>query len=151
MNSAIDSISYPVSGSCQCGQVRLQPLSAPKLVVACHCRECQKLSTSAFSITALVNANQVLITGELQHWERLAASGNRNCAKFCPGCGNRIYHYNPATPAQLKLKACYLENTAMLVPQMHLWVSEKQPWLQLPEGVVQFAQQPEQLPLVPQN
>lgn len=135
-------IQYPINGSCQCGQVKYRLLSAPRLVVACHCRECQKLSTSAFSITAMVAADQLVLSGELHHWERLADSGNRNCAKFCPGCGNRIYHYNPDAPGMIKLKPTNLDDTRMLAPQMHVWVSEKMPWFEIPADVPQFSTQP---------
>lgn len=74
------------------------------MVVACHCKECQKLSTSAFSITAIVRAEDIEFSGELSHWQRGSASGNISAAKFCGRCGNRIYHYNPAEPQSIKLK-----------------------------------------------
>ena len=56
-------MTFPIQGSCQCGQVTYKLLSEPLMVVACHCKECQKLSTSAFSITALVNAGTVEFIG----------------------------------------------------------------------------------------
>lgn len=126
---------YPINGSCQCGGVRYRLLAAPLRVVACHCRECQKLSTSAFSITALVNAGDVEFEGEMAEWDRLAESGNHNTARFCPTCGNRIYHFNPAQPDIIKLKASNLDDTSVLRPTAHIWVSEKQDWYTIPEGV----------------
>lgn len=134
-------ISYPLKGSCQCGQVSYTLKAPPLKVVACHCRQCQKLSTSAFSITALVNTDDVEFVGELVEWQRLAESGNKNYAKFCPGCGNRIYHFNPDAPGTLKLKAASLEDTRVLQPTVHLWVSEKQDWFQIPDGVETFDKQ----------
>ena len=53
-------MSYPIEGSCQCGGVKYTLLEAPMMVVACHCIECQKLSTSAFSITAIVKTDTVV-------------------------------------------------------------------------------------------
>ncbi|MDX1803267.1 MAG: GFA family protein [Alcanivorax sp.] len=135
-------ICYPVHGACQCGQVRYRLLAAPRMVVACHCRQCQKLSTSAFSITAVVAAADLEFEGELAHWQRKADSGNINAAAFCPGCGNRIYHYNPAQPDIIKLKPSNLDDTRLITPQAHVWVIEKQAWFEIPEGVPQFATQP---------
>ena len=135
-------IQYPVPGSCQCGKVTYELLAAPITVVICHCRECQKLSTSAFSITAMVNRDDLRINGEMQAWERLAENGNRNCATFCPNCGNRIYHFNPAQPEIIKLKPGTLSDTRMIQPVMHVWTSEKQDWYQIPEGVEQYQKQP---------
>ncbi|MDF2180840.1 GFA family protein [Neptuniibacter sp. CAU 1671] len=133
---------YPIEGSCQCGNIRLRLLRAPKLIACCHCRECQKLSTSAFSITAVVDACDVEIEGELKHWERKAESGNTIAAKFCPHCGNRIYHYHPDKPDVIRLKPTYLEDTRFIQPTAHIWVSEKQDWFTLPEDVPCYPKQP---------
>ncbi len=126
---------YPIAGSCQCGGVRYRLLAPPMKVVACHCRECQKLSTSAFSITALVATGDIEFEGELAHWERSSDSGNTNAAKFCPTCGNRIYHFNPADPERIKLKPSTLDDTSIIQPTAHIWVSQKQDWYEIPEGV----------------
>ena len=50
---------YPVEGACQCGGVRYKLLAEPLMVMACHCKECQKLSTSAFSLTAVVRIEDI--------------------------------------------------------------------------------------------
>ncbi|MFT4531682.1 MAG: hypothetical protein ACI81F_002503 [Thalassolituus oleivorans] len=135
-------MTFPIQGSCQCGQVTYKLLSEPLMVVACHCKECQKLSTSAFSITALVNADTVEFNGEIQDWIRVAESGNLNGAKFCPTCGNRIYHFNPAEPDKIKLKPSNLSDTGIIHPVAHVWVSEKQDWYVIPEGVAVYDKQP---------
>lgn len=135
-------MSYPIEGSCQCGRVRYQLLAAPLTVVACHCKECQKLSTSAFSITAVVSKDSVKFEGEMAEWSRVADSGNINAAKFCPTCGNRIYHFNPAEPDVIKLKPSNLADTSMINPTTHVWVSEKQTWYNIPDGVKVFEKQP---------
>lgn len=132
---------FPVEGSCQCGSVTYQLWSAPQRVVACHCRECQKLSTSAFSITLVVSADAIEFQGEMADWSRIAESGNVNGAKFCPSCGNRIYHFNPATPGQIKLKLTP-RDTSFISPTAHWWVSEKQSWYVIPEGTEVHEKQP---------
>lgn len=138
----MDAIEYPIKGSCQCGQVSYELLEPPQMVVACHCKECQKLSTSAFSITAMVDAKSVVFSGEMKHWQRPADSGNTNAAKFCPTCGNRIYHYNPDEPGKIKLKPSNLSDTRLIHPVAHVWVSEKQDWFEIPVGVKVFDKQP---------
>ncbi|MGB0943772.1 MAG: GFA family protein [Marinomonas sp.] len=134
---------YPVSGSCQCGQVTFSLLAAPKMVIACHCKACQKLATSAFSITAVMDRESLDIQGELADWGRMADSGNENNAKFCPSCGNRIYHFDPKIPDIIKFKgASSLDDTSMLNPTVHVWVSEKQAWFDIPEGATTYDKQP---------
>ncbi len=133
---------YPLHGSCQCGGVSYTLLEAPQMVVACHCKECQKLSTSAFSITAMVNSRSVEFKGEMSQWNRPADSGNISAAKFCPTCGNRIYHFNPAEPEKIKLKPSNLDDTSIIDPTVHVWLSEKQDWVKIPAGVKTFDKQP---------
>ncbi|OEF23277.1 GFA family protein [Vibrio rumoiensis] len=138
----MNEVNYPVQGECQCGQVKFSLKAAPKMVIACHCKECQKLSTSAFSITTIVNRNDIDITGELHETSRVADSGNTNVGKFCPSCGNRIYQVNPADPEMIKFKAAGgLSDTRMIVPTTHVWTSEKQAWVTIPEGVQEFPKQ----------
>ncbi len=134
---------YPVEASCQCGQVSYKLFEPPQKVVACHCTECQKLSTSPFSVTAMVKASTIQFTGEMKDWSRLAESGNKNNAKFCPSCGNRIYHYNPDAPEllKLKLKPVGLSDDTIFKPMAHVWISEKQSWYEIPEGVPAFEKQ----------
>ncbi|GAB3475324.1 GFA family protein [Marinomonas epiphytica] len=135
-------LEYPIKGACQCGSVTYELLAAPSLIAACHCRECQKLSTSAFSLTAMVDAKDIVFHGEMKEWQRLADSGNVSAAKFCPNCGNRIYHFNPAEPDKIKLKPATLENTDVIQPDVHIWISEKQDWYQIPDGVKTAQKQP---------
>ena len=135
---------YPIKGSCQCGQVTYTLNAAPKMVVACHCKECQKLSTGPFSVTAMIAATDIEFSGVLKEWGRPADSGNRSQAKFCPNCGNRIYHFNPddLSTVKLKLKPVNIADDRIFEPMAHVWVCEKQSWYQIPEGVTVFDKQP---------
>jgi len=136
------SVSYPIKGACQCGEVTYELLKAPLLVAACHCKECQKLSTSAFSITAMVNAKDIVFHGEMSEWSRIAESGRVSLAAFCGSCGNRIYHCDPENPDKIKLKPSNLSDTRIIQPSIHAWVSEKQDWFELPAGIKTFEKGP---------
>ncbi|WP_049721263.1 GFA family protein [Gilvimarinus polysaccharolyticus] len=133
---------YPINGSCQCGGVTYQLLFEPLMIMACHCNACQKLSTSAFSITAVVAAESVEFNGVMTEWRRTADSGKINGAMFCPTCGNRIYHFNPQESDKIKLKPANLSDTSIIKPTAHVWVSEKQDWYDIPEGVAVYDKQP---------
>ena len=43
----------PIDGGCRCDRVRIRVTSAPMLTLACHCNGCQRMSSSAFSLTAM--------------------------------------------------------------------------------------------------
>lgn len=52
-------------GSCLCGAVRFHVTGAPMFTMACHCRGCQRMSASAFSLSACYLRDQfALVSGE---------------------------------------------------------------------------------------
>ncbi|MCL1123803.1 GFA family protein [Shewanella surugensis] len=136
-------MNYPITASCQCGQVSYTLNKAPNKVLACHCKECQTLSSSPFSVTAVVPSSDITFDGDMKQWSRIADSGNQNHAKFCPTCGTRIYHYNPDMPdlIKLKLKPVGASIDTDFAPTLHVWVSEKQSWYQIPTGIEALAKQ----------
>ena len=40
----------PQTGGCHCGKIRYEISEAPQLVYTCHCTDCQRLTSSAFSM-----------------------------------------------------------------------------------------------------
>ena len=43
-------MNLPQTGGCLCGEIRYEITEAPHLVYACHCVDCQRLTSSAFSL-----------------------------------------------------------------------------------------------------
>jgi hypothetical protein len=83
-----------------------------------------------------------LLRGEPKSFTRTADSGRRVECAFCPTCGTRIYHAPEVMPDTLNLKAGTLDETSWLRPGAHVWTSQKQPWLAIPEGMPCFEGQP---------
>ncbi len=133
------------TGSCQCGSVHYELECKPITVYACHCLECQRQTASAFELSVPVRTVDLKITGNLAVYRRPADSGAFTDCRFCAACGTRIYHQSVQSPEIVTIKAGTLSDTTMLNPVAHLWVSRKQPWLVLPEGVPSFDTQPEDL------
>ncbi len=134
-----------MTGGCQCGRVgyRIAGLQPP--VYACHCRECQKQSASAFGMSLPVRAEHFKVEGALESWERDTDLGTRTRCHFCPSCGSRVYHSSSATPDRVTVKAGSLDDTSRLVPGAHIWVSRKQPWVVLDPDVPAHETEPHDL------
>jgi hypothetical protein len=47
-------MTIPLTGGYQCGKLRYEISETPRLVYCCHCTSCQKITASAFSISAVV-------------------------------------------------------------------------------------------------
>jgi hypothetical protein len=81
----------PYTGGCQCGSVCYVLTTEPIRLVACHCKECQRQSGSAFGMSMRVKEDSLTVTGLTKQFTRIADSGNENTGVFCPNCGVRIY------------------------------------------------------------
>ena len=54
----------PLEGGCRCGQVRFRIAAPPVITMACHCTGCQRMSASAFSLSAVIPSVAFLVTQE---------------------------------------------------------------------------------------
>jgi len=123
-------------GGCQCGRVRYRIEGTPRKLAACHCRDCQRQSGSAFALSLDVPPEAFkLVSGELQIFSVLCDSGRTKECAFCGSCGTRIYHRGEWG---MSVKAGTLDDTSGLNPDAHYWTKRKQPWVQIPAGVRRF-------------
>ena len=66
---------FPVEGGCQCGAVRYRLKASPLTVYNCHCKDCQRFSGAACSISMIVrNENFEVLSGQTVRYDRKAAS-----------------------------------------------------------------------------
>jgi hypothetical protein len=109
---------------------------------ACHCRECQKQSASAFGISVPVMRANFEIEGAVKSWQRPTDSGSVTDCHFCQQCGSRIYHAGANRPGMVTVKGGSLDRADTLAPIAHIWTSSRQTWFALPEGLPQWETQP---------
>ena len=66
-------------GGCECGAVRYRMTDDPVFVSCCHCRQCQKMTGSAFAINGMIEAERLEI---LHGGDELSKEGGQvRCAK----------------------------------------------------------------------
>ena len=128
-------MSAPYTGGCQCGSLRYVLTAEPVRVVACHCKECQRQSGSAFGLSMLVTRDILTVTGPTKRFTRIADSGNPNTGVFCPECGVRIYHIPAYAQDMFVLKPGTLDDTSWVRPTHFVWMKSAQGWVPVPEGV----------------
>lgn len=71
------------TGSCRCGAVSLTVTKTPVLTAACHCSGCQKMSSSAFSLTAMIPADGLKVTGEVVKGGAQGPELDHYCCSSC--------------------------------------------------------------------
>ena len=69
----------PQTGGCQCRNIRVEITEAPQLIYTCHCTDCQRLTSSAFSMGLVVGEMAFRLSGiEPRPLQRTADSGRVN-------------------------------------------------------------------------
>ena len=129
-------------GGCACGAVRYKLTAEPLIVHACHCRDCQRLSGSAFAMNVWIERRHVAATGA----ERLvsmavpAGSGKPQEIFRCPDCGTALWSKYHAAPGDtVLLRAGTLDHPETVAPDVHIFTRSRLPWIELPKGVPSFA------------
>jgi hypothetical protein len=125
-----------IQGGCRCGAVRYTlALDALPPTYACHCRDCQTWSGSAFSQQTFVPDAALSVSGPLAVYELTTPSGRTSVQRMCAVCHTRIYNTNSARPGVTVVRAGTLDRSDELEVVAHIWAQRKQPWLSLPADV----------------
>jgi hypothetical protein len=124
-------------GRCSCGAVTYALAAAPLFVHACHCRDCQRHTGSAFVINAMVlSADLQVITGEIAPWPAPAAKGAKHFIHRCAQCQSAVWSsYGGKKTAMVYLRVATLDRPEELPPSAHIFTRSKLPWVDLPKNV----------------
>ncbi|MDE2163673.1 MAG: GFA family protein [Alphaproteobacteria bacterium] len=126
-----------IEGGCRCGRIRYR-VTADHLpnVYACHCRDCQTWSGSAFSLQFILPENRLEVTGEPRLYERASPeSGRISRQRACPVCFTRIYNTNSARPGFVVVRAGTLDRSDELTVAAHIWTKRKMGGVVIPHDV----------------
>ena len=134
-----------LQGGCRCGAVRYAlALDDLPRTYACHCRDCQTWSGSAFSQQAFVPEAALAVSGAPVVYAFTTPSGSTSTQRMCGVCHTRIFNSNSARPGVVVVRAGTLDRSDELAVVAHIWVKRKQPWLELPADVAAW---PEAAPI----
>jgi hypothetical protein len=137
-------VSNTYTGGCQCGKIRYEIQGEPLTLYLCHCKECQKQSSSAFGMSLTVPRDAVvLVQGEPKAWTRGADSGREVTCLFCDRCGTRLFHKRTYSKETINVKAGTLDDTSWLRPVGNIWTRSAQPWVSISDQMLNYEGQPE--------
>lgn len=127
-------MSDTIEGGCRCGRIRYRAKMAglPR-VYACHCRDCQTWTGSAFSLQFLLPEDQLQVTGAPALFELTSADGARTSRqRACPVCFTRVYNTNTARPGLAGVRAGTLDRSDELTIVAHIWTKRKLEGIEIP-------------------
>jgi hypothetical protein len=127
----------PLEGGCDCRHVRYRMESAPLFVHCCHCRWCQRESGASFALNAMIESDRVTQLGApAELVDTPSNSGRGQQIARCSKCRVAVWsHYSSAGPVVSFVRVGTLDEPDRMPPDIHIFTTSKQPWLQLPAGV----------------
>ena len=126
---------------CSCGAVTLSLSQPSKLVVACHCIDCQRRTGAPFGVTAFYAAEVVTISGTPKEFTRVAASGGKVHHFFCSNCGSTVYWKAENLPTLICVAVGALEDPKYPVPVRSGFEQSKHAWVEIINAGVEHFQQ----------
>jgi hypothetical protein len=128
-----------LKGGCSCGGVRYRLRSPPMFVHCCHCRQCQRLTGSAFALNALIERDRVeLLEAEPVATEGPTESGRPHDIYRCPTCHDAIWSDYGRRGTLAFVRVGTLDEPGAVTPDVHIYTRSKLPWIRLPENVPAF-------------
>jgi hypothetical protein len=111
----------------------------------CHCADCQRQTSSPYSVVVGVPAAALHVEGEtLASFNTLGEDhGGETQRHFCSACGSPIFSLSPAAPEFAFIKAGSLDDSTWLEPAVEVWTRSAQPWApRLETAAAQFERGP---------
>lgn len=127
----------PITGGCLCGACRYETTDEPLNIRVCHCHICQKATGAAFYARVQVPLDTLAISGPVG-WFHSSEGLRRG---FCPNCGTTLFSERASGNA-IGLSMGGLDDPDRFSPTEHIWVSSKQAWLVLADGLPQHPENP---------
>lgn len=123
-----------LEGGCLCGAVRYRVRAPFPEVIACHCRQCRRMSGHYFAATAARREAFEMTKAEGLAWYQTSAASRRG---FCRLCGSSLFFdHGPDEP--IGIAAGSLDNDEGLELAVHIYVDEAGGYYDLRDDAEQF-------------
>ena len=133
----------PLAGGCRCGRVHYRVTEAPRFVFACHCSDCQQLSSSAFSLGMIVPKEAFAVTEgaeQVRCWSKTGSSGKESRQFTCAVCSGWLYTEADSAAEFTIVRPSTLHDHGWVRPIAQIFTRSALPWARLP---VQFSYETE--------
>lgn len=116
----------PWEGGCRCGEVRFRVTAPPLVASACHCRGCQRMTASAFTLSLTLPA----VGFEVTKGEPVRGGLRAEVRHYhCPTCMSWMFtRFEGPDAAYVNLRPTMLDDHAWFAPFAEFQTAEKLPW-----------------------
>jgi len=122
-------------GGCLCGAIRYEARGEPYNITHCHCADCRKSAGAAFVTWASFRRNNFRFT----HGAPREIAWAERIRSFCPNCGTAITFLSQPDADEVDAAVCSFDHPEAVVPQDHIWIEDRLPWIQLGDDLPRHA------------
>ena len=119
----------PWEGGCRCGHVRLRISAPPLITMACHCTGCQRMSASAFSLSAAIPSEGFAV---IQGEPVIGGVHGPTRHYFCSHCMTWMFTRPEGIDFFVNLRPTVLDDPSWFVPFVETMTSNRLPWATTP-------------------
>jgi len=131
-----------IEGGCFCGKVRYSADAETIFQGLCHCKSCQKITGTSFSVVIAIPTPTLTVTGEVKVYDSTGDSGQGTHSGFCPNCGSPVIDTADIMQGVTMIRAGTLDDQSWLAPTMEIYCDSKMPWVSLGGGLASFPKMP---------
>jgi hypothetical protein len=117
--------SLPWNGGCRCAKLRIRATAAPILTMACHCKGCQRMSASAYSLSAMFLSNGFMVS----EGEPVIGGIHREHRRyFCAHCKSWLFTRPHGVDQFINVRPTMFDDVSWFSPFIETYTSEKLSW-----------------------
>lgn len=136
---------HPRTGACRCGRLVIEVSAPPLITAACHCRGCQRMSSSAFSLTAIFPAAAFRVVSGTP--VKGGAQGPELDHYFCPDCKTWMFTRIVGMAEIVNVRPTMFDQPKWCDPFIETMTSARLPWAKTPAAYsFEAFPQPEEFP-----
>jgi len=124
----------PYAGGCLCGAVRYEVSGPARHLCYCHCASCRRAAGSPAVAWGTFDRDAFRVTRGTIAEFRSSKPVRRG---FCAACGACLTYRHEAHADEIDVTLATLDEAAQLAPEMHVWVTDKLPWVKIEDGLPQ--------------
>jgi hypothetical protein len=120
-----------IDGHCHCGHVAYEAEIDPDNIGICHCTDCQQLTGSAYRVTAMAAAGDVVLTSHAPKlYRKFGDNGRVRLQYFCGECGSPLFATGEGEDAAIwGIRIGSITQRRQLKPSRQIWCRSALPWV----------------------
>lgn len=124
-----------LTGGCYCKAIRYEAADCAINPTNCHCTMCRGTTGGPCVAWFSVHMADFRYTRGSPTRFRSSEHATRT---FCPVCGTQLTFADVASPDEIDITTCSLDDPGQAEPQAHIFTASQVPWLHLADGLPRY-------------